>query len=63
VYWDDAYPIAVQLRQRYPQIDPTHLSREELQMRVTQLPNFADNPSDAQLNLLEEIQREWVDLV
>ncbi len=62
LYWDDAYPIALVLRQIYPKVDPTDIDPHTLQHWVTQLDGFADDPSVILIERLEDIQVEWVEL-
>ncbi|MCW1969365.1 MAG: Fe-S cluster assembly protein IscX [Anaerolineae bacterium] len=63
LYWDDAYPIALSLRQAHAQVDPSTIDLAVLREWVIGLRSFADDPALAQLTMLEEIQREWVDLI
>ena len=62
LYWDDAYPIALLLKQMHPEIDPLSVAVDALEAWVTGLADFADDPNDARGAWLEEIQREWVEL-
>jgi FeS assembly protein IscX len=61
VYWDDAYPIALLLKEAHPDADPTSVDLNELQSWVTRLESFADDGA-AQREWLEQIQVEWVEL-
>jgi len=63
LYWDDAYPIALSLCQAHPQVDPSTIDLAVLREWVIGLQSFADDPVLAQLTMLEDIQREWVDLI
>lgn len=62
LYWDDPYPIALMLRQMHPNVDPTDIDLQTLQLWVTQLDGFADDPNVMLIERLEDIQVEWVDL-
>ncbi len=62
LYWDDAYPIAQRLQRAHSQADPIQVDFVVLREWVLQLPEFADDPTLAQLTMLEDIQREWIDL-
>ena len=61
LYWDDAYPIAQRLQWAHSQADPIQVDFVVLREWVLQLPEFADDPTLAQLTMLEDIQREWID--
>jgi FeS assembly protein IscX len=58
-YWDDPYPIALELIRRHPGVDPLALSWETLRQWVVELPQFADDADAASLRWLEDIQKEW----
>ena len=62
-YWDDPYPIALELLRRHPGVDPLSVSWETLHRWVVELPQFADDTSVTSLNLLEDIQKEWYEEV
>ncbi|MCS6773788.1 MAG: Fe-S cluster assembly protein IscX [Anaerolineae bacterium] len=63
LYWDDAYPIALALNQRYPEVeDPTEVSLGVLHRWVVQLEGFSDDPQRPAVEWLEDIQTEWVEL-
>ena len=63
LYWDDDYPIALSLHQAHPQVDPSTIDLAVLREWVIGVQSFADDPVLAQLTVLEDIQREWVDLI
>ena len=58
-YWDDPYPIALELMRLHPDTDPLAVSWEMLRKWVVELPQFADDASIASVYLLEDIQKEW----
>lgn len=62
LYWDDAYPIALLLRQSHPEANPLAVGVSELKSWVTWLRDFADDPDAVDAARLEDIQREWVEL-
>jgi FeS assembly protein IscX len=62
IYWDDAYPIALLLKQEHPDADPASVDLTELQRWVIHLDDFADDGSIVQREWLEQIQVEWVEL-
>jgi FeS assembly protein IscX len=62
VYWDDAYPIALLLKEAHPDADPAVVDLNELQNWVMRLEGFADDGGAVQREWLEHIQVEWVEL-
>ena len=63
LYWDDPYPIALELIKRHPEVDPLSTSWETLHAWVVELPQFADDKNITSLYLLEDIQQEWYEEV
>ena len=63
LYWDDPYPIALELIERHPGVDPLTLSWDTLHRYVIELPQFADDKSITSRYLLEDIQQEWYEEV
>lgn len=62
-YWDDPYPIALELMRRHPGVDPLTVSWETLHRWVVELPQFVDDETVTSLYLLEDIQKEWYEEV
>jgi FeS assembly protein IscX len=62
LYWDDAFPIALVLRDAHPDLDPTTISPDTLHSWVITIPGFADDPQARYADQLEAILTEWVDL-
>ena len=62
VYSDDAYPIALLLKEAHPDADPAAMGLDELQNWVIRLEDFADDSDAVQREWLEQIQVEWVEL-
>jgi FeS assembly protein IscX len=58
-YWDDPYPIALELLRRHPGVDPLAVDWETLHAWVIDLPQFADDKRFVSVYLLEDIQKEW----
>lgn len=58
-YWDDPYPIALELIARHPGVDPLAVDWETLHRWTIELPQFADDKDITSLYLLEDIQQEW----
>ena len=59
--WQDIDEIALDLVERYPQVDPLTLKFPQLRAMVTSLPTFADDPGAATDEILEAIQATWYD--
>ncbi len=62
IYWDDAYPIALLLRQTRPIEDPLSVSLEQLRDWVVELAGFSDDRDALPVDCLEQILSEWVEL-
>jgi len=59
--WTDVLDIAIELSERHPAVDPRYLNFVELHRWVTQLPDFADDPSRGGEKVLEAIQAAWIE--
>ena len=59
---DDAYPIALMLQRAYPGVDPAGLALEKLREWVVALDGFADDPQLMSVEILEQIQAEWLEV-
>jgi FeS assembly protein IscX len=59
--WSDADEIGFQLHQRRPDVDPLTVRFTDLRRWVTELPEFADDPSASSEGALEAIQMAWVE--
>ena len=62
LYWDDAYPIALMLREAHPGASLLTVSLTVLHGWVVALDGFADDPVLYSADLLEQIQAEWVEI-
>ncbi len=58
IKWSDTEDIAFELIDKYPQIDPTKLSLQDIQRRVTGLTSFS-GPAKVDSEVLESIQQIW----
>lgn len=63
LYWDSAYPIALRLKREHENVDPTRLDYQTLRDWVMKLDDFADEPQYAQMTMLDDIIREWTELI
>lgn len=57
--WQDIAEIALDLAERYPEIDPLTVSLPDVRRLVTTLPSFGDDPGVATPAVLEAIQAAW----
>lgn len=62
LYWDDAYGIALLLKQAHPQVEPAELDQRQLAGWVVALDGFCDSPEGGYNEILEAIQAEWIEL-
>ncbi len=62
LYWDDAYPIALMLRKVHPGANLLMAGLAALHGWVVALDGFADDPALYSVDLLEQIQAEWVEI-
>ena len=59
--WTDVHDIAIELEERYPDVDNVNLRFTDLHRWVTELPGFNDDPQRSNENVLESIQMAWID--
>lgn len=59
--WQDIEEIALDLVERYPQVDPLTVKFPELKKLITSLPTFGDDPGAVSETTLEAIQAAWYD--
>ena len=57
--WENAEDIAIELLDRYPDLDPLTVRFTDLHKWVTELPNFKDDPAKSSEGKLEAIQMAW----
>lgn len=61
--WDDSYPIALALRDRYPDISLEDVSLGMIFRWTIELPNFIDDPVLVNQEILSSIYQEWFEEV
>jgi FeS assembly protein IscX len=61
--WTDTLEIAIQLAEKYPDVDPLKLRFTELREWVMDLEEFDDEPNRSGEKILEAIQMAWIDEV
>ncbi len=59
LYWDASYEIVLALMEAYPDIELDNLGLDELNQRIVNLPEFADDPNLVNDAILKAILREW----
>ena len=59
--WTDSLDIALDLIDKYPDIDPTTIRFTELRDWVLELENFDDKPDHCGEKILEAIQMYWIE--
>jgi FeS assembly protein IscX len=59
--WDDAENIALELVEKFPDLDPLTIRFIDLHKWVTELEGFADDPKASSEGKLEAIQMAWLE--
>ena len=59
--WVDVHDIAIELEDRYPDVDVVNLRFTDLWKWVQELPDFGDDPQKSNEKVLEAIQMAWLD--
>ena len=54
--WTDSLEIAIQLDEKYPDIDPQQIRYTDLHKWICELDNFKDDPNKSNEKILEAIQ-------
>ena len=57
--WKDTEDIAIELVEKFPDLDPLTVRFSDLHKWVTELPGFSDNPKASTESALESIQMAW----
>lgn len=57
--WSDAEGLAIELQQKFPEMDPLSVRFTDLHRYVTELPGFSDDPKKSNESKLEAIQMAW----
>jgi FeS assembly protein IscX len=61
ITWDSSEDIAIELYEKYPDLDPLTVRFTDLHKYVTELEGFADDPAKSSEGKLEAIQMAWYD--
>lgn len=59
--WIDSLDIALELLEKYPEVNPKNLHFTELYEWVLALDDFNDDPKHCNERILEAIQQCWID--
>ena len=59
--WTDSLEIAIQLDEKYPDIDPQKIRYTDLHKWICELDNFKDDPNKSNEKILEAIQMFWIE--
>lgn len=61
IEWKDAEEIAIQLQEKYPELEPYSVRFTDLHRYITELPGFIGDPLKSTEPMLENIQQKWYD--
>jgi FeS assembly protein IscX len=59
--WTDVQDIAIELEEKYPDVDPATVRFTDLHNWVMELDGFADDPKRSGERILEAIQQAWIE--
>ncbi|NVK40971.1 MAG: Fe-S cluster assembly protein IscX [Oceanospirillaceae bacterium] len=59
--WVDVNDIAIELSERFPDVDPMRVSFPDLYRWVMELDEFDDDPDHCGEKILEAIQMAWIE--
>ncbi len=59
--WSDAEDIAIELAEKFPDVDPLTVRFTDLHKWVIELPGFDDDPKASSEGKLEAIQMRWLE--
>lgn len=59
--WDQTDAIALDLHEKFPDLDPTHIRYTDLHKWITELDDFDDDPMKSTEGKLEAIQMAWLE--
>lgn len=58
--WTDTLDIAIELYEKFPEVDPRYVRFTDLHRWVTELEGFDDDPAKSNEKILEAIQMGWI---
>jgi len=59
--WVDSLDIAIELNDKFPEVDPMHVNFVDLRNWVLDLDEFDDDPGHSGERILEAIQMAWIE--
>jgi FeS assembly protein IscX len=59
--WTDSLDVAIELDEKYPDVDPTTVRFTDLREWVVELSDFDDDPEHSGEKILEAIQMAWIE--
>ena len=59
--WTDKIDIAIELVEKFPEVDPQYVNFVDLHRWVCELEGFDDDPERSGEKILEAIQMAWID--
>jgi len=59
--WTDVNDIAIELFDRYPDVDPQYVNFVDLHRWICELKGFGDDPERSGEKILEAIQAAWIE--
>ena len=59
--WTDTLDIAINLSEKYPDIDHQYIRFTDLHSWILELEDFDDNPENSNEKILEAIQMSWIE--
>ena len=59
--WIDVLDIAIELYDKFPEVDPQWISFPDLHRKVCQLEDFIGDPNKSNEKILEAIQMHWIE--
>ena len=59
--WLDVLEIAIQLNEKFPELDPQWISFPDLHQKICDLDNFEGDQDKSNEKILEAIQMHWIE--
>ena len=59
--WLDVLEIAIQLNEKFPELDPQWISFADLHQKICDLDNFEGDKDKSNEKILEAIQMHWIE--
>ena len=59
--WEDSLDIAIELLEKYPEVDPQYVRFTDLHEWITKLEDFDDDLQRSNEKILESIQMNWIE--